>query len=170
MIEGIETGYEGKYDFPTRAGDFNLSVLQSFDSGTRTSVTGTIDPSPYVTNPGYISQVTSATYFFGPRGNLKTQDVYRTDLSINYKLRLVSGVQFFIQPEILNIFNRQAIVSFDQEVLTAADTTSLKPFNPFKDTPAQGVNYALGPNFGQPSTEGDYQTPRTFRMSLGLRF
>ena len=173
----------GTYDFPTRAGDFNLSVLQSFDSGTRTSVDGSIDPSPFVTNPGYLSVPTSVSYFFGPRGNLKTDNVLRTDLSINYKLRLVSGVELFIQPEILNVFNRQAVVSFDEEVLTNADTTALKAFNPFTDMPiecpqgtaaaactAMGANFQRGPNFGKPTSEGDYQTPRTFRMSLGLRF
>src|SRR5262249_27740025 len=82
----------GSYDLPTRAGDFNVSVLEAFDSGTHASVAGTIDPSPYVTNPGYSSPVTSATYFFGPRGSLKTENVYRTDLSLNYKVRVVSGV------------------------------------------------------------------------------
>lgn len=159
------------FDLPTpRFGDFNFSILQSFDSGTRTSVDGTIDPSPYVTNPGYVSVPTGVSYFFGPRGELKTDDITRTDLAVNYRLRLVSGVDFFIQPEILNVFNRQGVVSYDEEVLTNSDNSAIKAFNPFTETPVEGVNYVLGPSFGQPNSEGDFQTPRTFRISIGLKF
>ena len=43
-------------------------------------------------------------------------------------------------------------------------------FNPFTTTPAQGVNWDLGPTFGEPSSRFAYQTPRTFRMSFGVRF
>jgi hypothetical protein len=160
----------GIYDVPTSVGDFAFSILQQFDSGTRTSVDGTIDPSPFITNPGYVSVPTGVSYFFGPRGNLKTADITRTDLSVNYKIRLLRGVDFFIQPEVLNVFNRQGVTSYDEEVLTNSDTTTLKAFNPFTETPVEGVHYALGPNFGQPNSEGDFQTPRTFRISMGLRF
>jgi hypothetical protein len=159
------------YDVPTHVGDFNFSLLQAFDSGTRTSVDGTIDPSPYVTNPGYISPVTSATYYFGGRGTLKTDNIFRTDLALNYKVHLVSGVELFVQPEVINVFNRKGVVSFDEEVLTAFDAGSgMKPFNPFTETPVEGVNFVRGPNFGKPAAESDYQTPRMFRVSLGLRF
>jgi hypothetical protein len=135
-----------------------------------------------VTNPGYLSVPTSVSYFFGPRGNLKTADVVRTDLALNYKVRLISGVELFIQPQIINVFNRQAVVSFNEEVLTAIDCTGLpaqnadcpagglKAFNPFTQKPVEGVNFLRGPNFGKAESEGDYQTPRTFRVSLGLRF
>jgi Carboxypeptidase regulatory-like domain/TonB dependent receptor/TonB-dependent Receptor Plug Domain len=153
-----------------RFGELNFSVLQNFDSGTRTSIDGTIDPSPYVTNPGYVSVPTGVSYFFGGRGILKTDDITRTDIAIGYRLRLLRGVDFFIQPEIINVFNRKGVQSFDEEVLTNSDTATLKAFNPFTETPQLGVHYALGPTFGQPNSEGDFQTPRTYRMSLGLRF
>jgi len=173
----------GSYDLNTAVGLFNFSLLQSYDAGTATSVDGTIDPSPYVQNPGYVSPVTSATYYFGGRGTLKTDNILRTDLALNYKIRF-GGVEFFLQPEVLNVFNRQGLVAFDEEVLTSLDTGSgLKPFNPFTDTPvecpqrntpaqctAMNANFQRGPNFGQAATESDYQTPRTYRLSLGVRF
>lgn len=173
----------GLYDVPTSVGDFNFSILQNYDSGTRTSADGTIDPSPYVTNPGYLTPVTSASYFFGGRGNLKTDNILRTDVSVNYTFQL-RGVQLYVQPEIVNLFNRQGVVSYDEEVLTAVDdSATFARFNPFKDTPvecpqgesaaackAMGANFQRGPNFGEASSEGDYQTPRTFRMSFGVRF
>jgi hypothetical protein len=33
-----------------------------------------------------------------------------------------------------------------------------------------GANYQKGPNFGKANSEGDWQTPRTFRVSIGFRF
>ncbi len=176
----------GSFDVPFRFGDLNLSVLQRFDSGTRTSVDGSVNPTPYVNNPGYVSTPTSISYFFGGRGNLKTDDIMATDLALNYKIRVSRGLEFFLQPEIINVFNRQGVESYDEEVLTSLDTTVapyLRAFNPFTQTPIEcpqgapaatctslGANFQRGPNFGLPTEESDYQTPRTFRVSLGLRF
>lgn len=174
------------YDPPSRMGDFNISVLESFDSGTRTSIDGDIDPRPYVTNNfGYLTPPATVSYFFGGRGNVKGDDITRTDLALNYRIKLYSGLELFVQPEILNLFNQHKLVSFDEEVLTAVDCApqtgnntlappcpakGLQPFDPFKSQPVEGVNYIKGPNFGKATSESDYQTPRTFRMSIGLRF
>ena len=181
------------YDLPTKIGGFTFSLLENFDSGTRTSVDGSIDPSPYVdlkcptgstggTGNCYIEEPTSISYFFGGRGNLSTDNITRTDLSLNYRLPIKS-VEVFVQLDLLNAFNERGVVSYDEEVLTNSDVTYLAPFNPFTTTPIEcpqgaaaatcqemGANYQKGPNFGKPNSEGDYQTPRTFRVSLGFRF
>jgi len=157
------------YDQPTPIGNFNISLLQNFDSGSRTSIDGTIDPSPYV-DAGYVDEPTGISYFFGGRGSLSTDDVTRTDLAVNYTLKLLRGVQLFVQPEVINLFNEQAVVSFDEEVLTSEDADDLEPFNPFTTEPIEGVHWRKGPNFGKPDSEGDYQQARTFRFSVGLRF
>lgn len=171
------------WDLPTPIGDFNLSLLESYDSGTRTSVDGSINPTPYVTNPGYLETPTSVSYFFGGRGNLSTDDVTRTDLGLNYKIKVL-GVDLFLQADVINLFNEKAIDSYDEEVLTSLDSGSgLQAFNPFTETPvecpqgasaaecqAMGANFQKGPNFGLPNSEGDYQTPRTYRFSVGFRF
>ncbi len=172
----------GSYNVPVPAGALNLTLLQSFDSGTATSVDGAIDSRPYVTNPGYLTPPASVTYFFGGRGSIKSDNITRTDLALNYKIKVFGGVEFFIQPEIINIFNQQGVEVINEEVLTALDcpgTSSqgaacpaggLKKFNPFTETPVEGVHYMKGPTFGKPDSEGDYQTPRTYRFSLGIRF
>jgi hypothetical protein len=170
------------YDVPTPIGLFNFSLLESFDSGTRTSVDGLINSHPYVTNPGYQTYPTGLSYFFGGRGNLSTDDITRTDLGLNYSLKL-SGVELFLQGEVLNLFNEKGVVAYDEEVLTNRDETYLAAFNPFTETPvecpqgasaaecqAMKANWQKGQNFGLPNSEGDYQTPRTFRFSVGLRF
>ena len=43
-------------------------------------------------------------------------------------------------------------------------------FNPFNDTPVEGVNYRVDAAFGTPNNFQAYQLPRTYRFSLGLRF
>jgi hypothetical protein len=172
------------YDLPTPIGAFGITVLESFDSGTRTSVDGDIDPRPFVTNPGYLTPPATVSYFFGGRGNLKTEDLTRTDLAINYNVRIFKTVELFIQPEILNLFNERGVVSYNEEVLTAVDDDdTFQPFNPFTDTPIEcpqgapaeqcqemGAHFQRGPNFGKPDSENDYQLARTFRVSVGVRF
>mgnify|MGYP001767043523 CR=1 FL=1 len=54
-----------------------------------------------------------------------------------------------------------------QARLTAA---SLPVFNPFTETPIKGTNYRYGPSFGMPTEPDDYQSPRTFSFSFGIRF
>ena len=44
-------------------------------------------------------------------------------------------------------------------------------FNPLAgDQPVEGVNWQKGPLFGQPTSKDAYQLPRTYRVSLGVRF
>ncbi len=167
---------------PIPFGDLNVSVLQNFDSGLRSSYDGSIDTRDYVDNPGYLVPPSSVSYFFGGRGNVKGDSITRTDLSLNYSIRF-RNLEFFLQPEVLNVFDEQGIDGWNEEVLTSEDEDYLAAFNPFTETPIMcpqgasaetceglGANWQPGQNFGKPSSESSYQTPRTFRFSLGLRF
>jgi hypothetical protein len=55
---------------------------------------------------------------------------------------------------------------------TVLDATNadLAPFDPFTETPVEGVHWRKGDDFGRPTGEQDFQAPRTFLVSLGLRF
>jgi hypothetical protein len=46
----------------------------------------------------------------------------------------------------------------------------LQPFNPFTTKAVEGVNYVKAETFGKPSGTNDYQAPRTFNFSVGIRF
>jgi outer membrane receptor protein involved in Fe transport len=170
------------YDLTTGIGDFLFSLLQSFESGTRSSTDGTIDTRSFVDNPGYQSPTSGVGYFFHGRGDLKTDDITRTDISINYTLPIKS-LDLFLKFDIFNIFNEQAVVSFDETVLTEDDEDYLALFNPWTETPIEcpqgaapevcegmGAHWQKGENFGQPEEESDFQRPRTFVFSFGLRF
>jgi len=63
-----------------------------------------------VTNPGYLTPPTTATYYFGGRGNFKTDTVSATDLSINYLFpvpALSTKSEFFLRFVIENLFNQR---------------------------------------------------------------
>jgi hypothetical protein len=112
-------------------------------------------------------------YFFTPRGSFTTDDITRTDLSLNYSF-LWSGLgktfEIFLQPEVLNVFDESGLIGNDTTILDATNSANLETFNPFTETPVQGVNWDFGPNFGQARNDRDYQQPRTFRLSVGFRF
>jgi len=76
---------------------------------------------------------------------------------------------------VVNVFGGSAIIStdpsyIDRGVLTAATSSDLQPFDPFTEKPVEGVNYALSPTFGQAFGPKSYQQPRTFVVSVGVRF
>jgi hypothetical protein len=170
------------YDLPTTIGGFNFSLLQSFESGTAYSTEGGIDVRSFVDNPGYVSPPSSISYFFHGRGDLESDTITRTDIGIQYTLPL-KKLDIYVRGDVFNVFNEQGVEDFDREVLTEDDEDWLALFNPFTETPIEcpqgaapevcedmGAHWQKGPNFGQPTQESDYQTPRTFRFTVGLRF
>ena len=127
-----------------------------------------------VSNPGYRSPPTTANYFFSERDTFETDEVTQSDISFNYTFKVSNRFEIFLQPELLNIFDEDAALSVDNTVFDAqtggADGAGLAAFNPFTETPVEGVHWRKGPNFGQPLGENDLQRPRTFRFSVGFRF
>ena len=142
-------------------------------------------PSGSATNR-YQTDPTSVTYFFSDRGDLRWDNITSTDLALNYSLPLWK-FELYAQGEVLNIWDEDAQVGGNTTVLTALNSTCIQStganvgarcarFNPKTETPVKGIHYQLGPTFGKPtaattfSTQGSFQLPRTYRLSLGLRF
>ena len=153
-------------------GRFTLGAVQRVDSGRPWSAIGNINPTAYVANPGYLTPPTSVAYYFSARGAYRTATIASTDLSLNWYRRLprTKKAQAFCRLFLANAFNRAGIVNVARNVLTRTDSTVYQPFNPFKDQPVSGVHYGFGASFGKPTTPGDYQAPREFTFSVGLRF
>ena len=155
---------------PRSFGALSLGVIQAFDTGTPYGAAGSAIVSPYVTNPGYVTPPRATTYYFTSRDAFRTEDVSRTDLSLNYSFRIAATVQVFIHPQVFNVFNNQAAVAVDTTVLSAANAAGFARFNPFTTQPVRGVNWDYGPSFGKARNAADYQTPRFFQLSVGARF
>jgi len=156
--------------------NLSLSLLQSFFSGTPYSAIGTVDTVPYVGDPadlGYFSNPGAQSYFFSDRGAFRSENVSRTDLSINYSFFINLGggqLELFVQPEVTNVFNESAVLAPNTTVFTARNDSSLETFDPFTETPVEGTNWRKGDSWGEAQSEDDYQLPRTYRISFGLRF
>lgn len=153
-----------------------MSALEAFDSSHGYEAAGSIDPRPYVANPGYANPLSSTfaagsvAYFFTQPGAFRTDDVTHTDLALDGAVPVAFGVEIFLHAQVFNVFNEQAVVAVNSTVLTSNDRSNLAPFNPFTETPRPGVNYVLGQNFGKPTSSAGYQSPRTFQLGVGLRF
>jgi hypothetical protein len=155
--------------------NLSLSLLQNFWSGEAYSAAGDVNSVPFVGDPadlGYVGNPDIQTYFFSDRGEFRWDDISRTDLALNYSFFINLGggqLELFLQPEVLNVFNEQGQDGGNTHVLDATNS-GLATFNPFTETPVEGVHWDKGPSFGEPEDSGDYQAPRTFRFSVGLRF
>jgi outer membrane receptor protein involved in Fe transport len=167
------------------ADSLTFGVLQQIASGTPYGGSADIflsdeEGNDFVVNPGYENPPVTAVYYFTAPDAFRTATEYRTDLSFNYQHQFGSpsrGLALFAQFHLLNAFNQfQAFNGvgngIDTTVLTPVNDNELGlvAFNPFTDTPVQGVNWEFGPNFGKPTSKNAYTLPRTFRFSLGLRF
>lgn len=177
----------GIYDL-IRTDHHTLSVvlLQHFYSGQHYSLFGDVDTRDFVTNPGYETPPSDVTYFFSDKGEFEFDDITRTDLSFNYSFLWNVGareVEVFLQPEVLNLFDEDGLVDFDTRIRSADNSNDAGacpnspdpsglciPFNPFTEMPVEGVHWAKRDTFGEPLEEEDFQTPRTFRFSVGFRF
>jgi hypothetical protein len=184
----------GVYDiFNTKHNKLSVSLMETYASGTPYSAQANIAIQPYVTNPGYLTPPYSTTYYFSPRGAFRLGSLSSSDLSFNYTFVIPAfgaGLQFFLEPRVTNLFNNHAVVNVDTTVYTSRSSGhGLSPFNPFTTKPiecpqndtasqcsAMGANWQLGPNFGQPqipttaAISGNFQMPRTFAVSFGVRF
>ena len=78
--------------------------------------------------------------------------------------------ELFLQPEIINVMNETAQFIGTNTVYTVQNDDTLSPFNPFTETPVEGVHYRFDENFGKARNANDYQLARTYRFSFGLRF
>jgi len=160
----------------TNHNNLSLSLLQSFLSGTPYSASANIETVPYVGDPadlGYAGNPGTSAYFFSDRGAFRTENVTRTDIAINYSFFINIGggqLELFLQPEVVNVFNEQAIEGPNTTTLTARNDGSLETFDPFTETPVEGTHWRKGDSWGEAQNEGAYQQPRTFRFSVGLRF
>jgi len=146
----------------------------------------------YVTNPGYLNPPNAAgtQYYYTARDAFRTEGQRRTDFAANYTYGIKKGVRsidLFVQAQVINLFNEFQLCGcgarvflnggnvqnqfIDSSVRTnVTNPTLYLPFNPFTQTPVEGVNWAKGPVFGKAVNRFAYTTPRMFRISFGVRF
>ena len=156
--------------FRTDRQRFSASLLQRYNSGFPYSAQGTVRSRTFVTNPGYVTPPSTVTYFYSERGAFKTEDITSTAVGLNYSL-FFGDFEIFGQLDVTNVFNEDGVINVNTtNVLTSLNDSTLQSFNPFTTTPVEGVHWRKGPNFGQALSVSDLQAPRTYAVSLGVRF
>jgi hypothetical protein len=103
------TNLFANYDMPLPWGNLNLGVLQRFHSGAAYSAIGTARVLGIVTNPGYATPPTNATYYYSDRGQFRVDDITETSLSATYNLPTFGKVNIFLRADLVNAFNEQGI-------------------------------------------------------------
>lgn len=172
--------------FGTEHHSLSASLLNSFNSGVPYGAVGTVRSVNFVTNPGYRTPPARVTYYFTGRDEFRTDDTLRADLSLLYTFSF-RDIEMYVQPQLLNVLNEDGVDTTDSRFLDStirhADNSGTcsragagggagpcKAFNPFTETPVEGIHWEKGPNFGQPINQNGYQRARTFRLAVGLRF
>lgn len=170
---------------PIGFGELSLSVLQRFHSGLPYSAQSTIDVRQNSTllpngiaNPGYVIVPTAVAYYFGERGSLRAEDVFATDVALRYTIPIRNaGVTFLF--DVNNILNNEAIEDPDfiektvrtrRNGATFPSGAAARAFNPFTETPVEGVHYEKVATFGTPISASAYQVPRTYLLAARIRF
>ncbi len=158
--------------FPEAAGHLGVGVVQRADSGVAVDVFGAVDTRAYVRNPGYVTPVQSVPYYFIPRGAFRWDGVRSTDLAVTWGRHLprLRNGELFFRGVVTNVLNGTARTRGDIGINTRVNNAAYQPFNPFTTTPVQGVNWDYSPTFGRPQAFDDYQPPRQFSFSAGVRF
>jgi hypothetical protein len=162
-----------QFDTPLPVGAISVSLLERYHSGQAYSAAQAINPLG-ITNPGYAKPPSAVQYYFGGRGAYRLDSITSTDLNATYTIP-ITKVSLFIKGDLLNVFNEHGVENVESTTSTAGPVIDktvkiLKAFNPFTETPVEGVNYAKSATFGHPTNKDAFQSPRTYRVAVGVRF
>ncbi|MDJ0840215.1 MAG: TonB-dependent receptor [Acidobacteriota bacterium] len=163
------------YEWDTQVGFFDLTWYQRFATGSPYDLVLDIDieddPTawglPAYDTVNYLDPPDDITYYVH-RGGERAQDVHETNLAINYAITY-KRFEFFVEFDIINLFNAD---NYDRgwSLDLETDVNQDMPFNVYTETPVEGVHYTVVDRFGEPDSNPDFQTPRTYRIDIGFRF
>ncbi|MCD4747749.1 MAG: TonB-dependent receptor [Thermoanaerobaculales bacterium] len=158
----------------TSSWNLNVSWLENFWTGTPYGSLGSVLVGAYNTPEGVPDYLQGpgywGNYYFENRDTYRTDDIHRSDLAVNISFFVGDKLEFYLQPEVLNIFGEEGVTAVNTTVTGWKYDRDLENFNPFTETPEEGVHWYKEDEFGLPTGEGDYQAPRTVRFSVGVRF
>lgn len=146
----------GNYGFDFgRAGTLNLGAVGTYQSGLPYNTVGS---RPIAADPLYLNEVgRTYTHFIGGRGNNRFDGFWRLDMSARYTIGLVKRLNLWTQVNVINVTNNDELVAFNTGGRVEPNANGVLVFVP-------------GGNFGKPRSDLDYQTPRSYFVSVGLNW
>lgn len=163
------------YTFPILSfGDLDIGMAYSYDSPLTFSHTFTragFTAQQLARDPGYARRPASQGVFFGERGEGEYQELHSLDLALGMGFRVWKSLEPFVKFEVRNLTNEQNLQFFDT-VVAACTTTTQAGCNGAAPVDELGLptTFVRGPNFGNARSAADYQIPREYRFSAGIRF
>ena len=164
------------YRLPTHFGDFGLGMVYRFDSGTPYSF---VSPSYPITaiqeshDPGYAFPPTSQNLFFGERGAGTFPSQSRFDFALNYDIPVFKVLEPWIKVSVFNVFNTRYRTGFDTSIVPCNGSSSSKAAGCTSaplDANGLPTTFVKSSSFGTARGVFDYQLPRRFLLSAGIRF
>jgi len=113
-------------------------------------------------DPGYISLPFSQTLYFGQRGAGEYESIWSLDLSLQYAIPVWRTLEPWLQFRVTNVTNESGLLTFNTQINPVAD-------GPL-DENGLPTTYTRGVNFGEATRAVDYQIPREYFISAGIRF
>jgi hypothetical protein len=148
-----------------RFGGVDVGGFLSFDSGLTHSLRAGGVPLSAIQRArisGYVSQPTTQTLYFGPRGSEDFKGFTLFDLALTYSVPIFRRARPWVKLELYNVFNNQKLVTWNT-------TVRADPASPL-DELGLPTGHIRGPLFGQAQSSGNYVAPRVFQMAFGVRF
>jgi outer membrane receptor for ferrienterochelin and colicin len=149
-------------------GELVLGSVLWYRSGTPYSLTAIV---PYGNVPTYLGASGTYTFYFGERGSQRFDNQWSFDLSTRYDVPLHSSIGPFVKVGVTNVSNNHAVIGFQ----TSGDAVLDANGNPVSWQPSGNCGLGDRPSkdctgFGRIRNELDYQSPRTFLVSVGFDF
>jgi hypothetical protein len=110
----------------------------------------------------YANLPTNQRVYFGERGSEQYDSAHLVDVAVNYAIPVFRSLRPWLKLEALNVFNNDGLIGWNTDVFQDPDSPT--------DRLGLHTGYTRGPAFGQAEENEDYPLPRTFRVSLGIRF
>lgn len=108
-------------------------------------------------DPNSVADSGSYNYYFEPRGSHRFNASWALDTSVRYQLPLYKDLAAWVKLDVNNILNNDTLTSFDTSGTAETLDNGQLVFRP-------------NSTFGKAQGPGNYQAPRSFLVTLGLRF
>jgi hypothetical protein len=166
------------YQMPTSFGTFGFGLIYSFDSGTPYSLVATDFPVSAIQlshDPGYANPPATEPVYFGARGSQLFPSQSRFDFALNYEFPIARLLSVWVKGQVVNVFNTHYLVAYNTAIVPCSDPASAVQRGagctsfPL-DANGLPTTFVPGAAFGNARSSADYQVPRTFTLSAGIRF
>ncbi len=150
-----------------RAGAIDIGGIYRYDSPLSFSYARTNFPlstQQRLAGTGYRSLPAGQTLYFGERGAGEYESIQSIDLSLQYSIPVWKTLEPWIKFSATNITNEDGLVTFNTQINPV--TTAGAP----RDQYGLPTTYTKGVNFGKGTAAANYQIPREYFVSVGIRF